>query len=532
VLDIASTWLSTCSETHQLCKSDEEGLLPTRLLSLTGPSPRLVLASELSQRPQYATLSHSWGSHDVIQLTTDNLESFMGELPVESLPKTFKEAIEIAQHLGLGYMWIDSLCIIQDDEEDWEHEAGMMHSVYGGSAITIAASSARDSTQGCYMKSPIFSGGLRARITDGGRRRVQDFRGEEVYHLSTFGSHLGTRAWALQEKMLPARTIHFSDRGAFWECRTTIASEFMPDGFPSQLVSPLVRREGKFEWVWPQVVRLYSAANLTYGRDKLPAISGVARLGHSETGDQYLAGLWRGQLLEQLCWRRAESKYSLERPPWRAPTWSWASIDGQVSWQSLQEGILETKYAHVVDASTTLHGHDPFGQVTRGEVRLACSFISAGYLAHPDEFQKAKGGCTVTLVGDEKQTYTVQVDCLDDIDQDQHIPVYLVPILGGRTGTATRKNGGDRIDELATQGIVLRATKGANGEFVRIASFRFHKNKSKFGYVNDKEGEDVETQEPFLRYLDQHGRVTAEEVCAEIIMDSTHPDQRCVIAVI
>ena len=104
--------------------------------------------------------------------------------------------------------------------------------------------------------------------------------------------------------MLPPRTIHFGDRGAFWECRTKIASEYLLDGFPSMLVSPLVQRKGKFQWLWKQIVQLYSAANLTFGKDKLPVLSGVARLGHDETGDQYLAGLWRSQIEEQLCWRR------------------------------------------------------------------------------------------------------------------------------------------------------------------------------------------------------------------------------------
>lgn len=227
--------MSTCSESHQLCKSsDLDGTRPNRLISIASDLPRLVLSSECPKGLRYATLSHSWGSHQVIKLTSEDLDSFMKVIPVERLPNTFKDAIKIAQRLGLDYLWIDSLCIIQNSEDDWQKESALMSSVYGGSTITIAASSARDSSQGCFLKPPIFSGGLRARITDCGRRRVQDFRSQEVYNLSTFETHLGSRAWALQEKMLSPRTIHFSDRGAFWECRTTIASEYLPDGFPKQ----------------------------------------------------------------------------------------------------------------------------------------------------------------------------------------------------------------------------------------------------------------------------------------------------------
>jgi hypothetical protein len=173
-----------------------------------------------------------------MKLTSDDLDTYVEALPVDRFPKTFKDAIEITQRLGLDYLWIDSLCIIQDSVEDWQKESALMSSVFGGSTITIAASSARDGREECFMKQPYFSGGLRARITDDELRRVQDFRSHHVYNLSTFKTHLGTRAWALQEKVLPPRTIHFGDRGAFWECRTTIASEYLPDGFPRLLISP------------------------------------------------------------------------------------------------------------------------------------------------------------------------------------------------------------------------------------------------------------------------------------------------------
>lgn len=215
VFNIARSWLLNCSESHELCRSNENSILPTRLILISSESPRLLLTSECTRRPQYATLSHSWGSCDMIKLTSENLDSFIKMIPVKRLPNTFKDAIEIAQQLGLDYLWIDSLCIIQDSEDDWQKESALMSSVYSGSTITIAASSARDSNHGCFLKPSNFSGGLRARITIDGQQRGQDFRSKEVYDLSTFNTHLGTRAWALQEKLLPPRTIHFGDRGAF-----------------------------------------------------------------------------------------------------------------------------------------------------------------------------------------------------------------------------------------------------------------------------------------------------------------------------
>ncbi|OAF62613.1 hypothetical protein VC83_00784 [Pseudogymnoascus destructans] len=191
----------------------------------------------------------------------------------------------------------------------------------------------------------------------------------------------------LDAKFIEQRIISLRDRGAFWECRTTIASEYLPDGFPRLQVSPLVSRKGKLQLHWPDIVRLYSAANLTFGNDKLPALSGTARLGYTETGDLYLAGLWRDNLEEQLCWARPRLQSSImrPRPPWRAPTWFWASIDGNVTWYARQKGILETAYAQVLDAYTTKYGYDPFGQMTSGVIRVACSTMAAGYLVHPSE---------------------------------------------------------------------------------------------------------------------------------------------------
>jgi len=441
----------------------------------------------------------------------------MKVIPVERLPKTFKDAIKIAQRLGLDYLWIDSLCIIQNSDDDWQKESALMGSVYSGSTINIAASSSRDSSQGCFLKPPNFSGGLRARVTHSGQQRVQDFRSPEVYNLSTFATHLGSRGWALQEKMLPPRTIHFSDRGAFWECRTTIASEYLPDGFPSLNVSPLVRREGKFEELWPQIVQLYSATNLTFGKDKLPALSGIARHGYNETGDQYLAGLWRAQLEEQLCWSRDGSKSTTKRPPWRAPTWSWASVDGRVSWDAHGEEYLENKYAHVLDASTTKYGHDPFGQVTSGVIRLACSTMTAGHLGHSKQSDNPEAEEGATIVLDTGFEFPIQIDCLDDDNQKSDRLIHLLPIRGGRTGFSMSGDGWS-WEQLVIEGIVLRATGITKGEFSRIGSFKLYNTKSKY--------------ERFLQWLEEHGTVTAEAACAEITSNSKNPDERYVIMLV
>ncbi|KAF7918622.1 hypothetical protein BELL_0212g00190 [Botrytis elliptica] len=530
VFTTASNWLSHCIQKHEACKSNDYGVLPTRLIFVAGESPRLVLTANYQERLQYATLSHSWGSHEVIKLTTKNFGQLIKEIPLNILPKTFKDAINITQKLGVDFLWIDSLCIIQNDDDDWQKEAALMSSVYGGSVITIAASSARDSTEGCFLKPPNFSGGLRARITDCGRQRVQDFRSDAEYEISTVRAHLGTRAWALQEKVLSPRTIHFGDRGAFWECRSLIASEFFPEGFPQRFPKTLVcrPRNSEWEWKWHEIVKLYSAANLTYGKDKLPALSGIAKSEFDENADQYLAGMWRKKIEEQLCWGLAGSKAS-ERPLWRAPSWSWTSIDGQVTWP---ESSSKNRYAHVVDANTTPYSYDPFGQVIDGFIRLACSTMAAGHIIFTETLNGAggRGDAAISLnIRGQKKEFPVRLDCLDDIDQDYPRLIYLVPLIGASDFPGHFNSNIEWIPELAVVGIVLQNTDSVTRKYTRIGHFRF----SHVDYDSrEKRNVSGPYYEPFFQVLEEQGLATAEAACSEILSDAEPPDHRYLITVV
>ncbi|TEY43180.1 hypothetical protein BOTCAL_0376g00120 [Botryotinia calthae] len=531
VFSTANDWLLNCIQKHEACKSNKHGTLPTRLIFVGEESPRLVFTSDYQERVRYATLSHSWGSYKPIVLTSENIDQLTKEISLKILPKTLNDAISITQKLGIDFLWVDTLCIIQNDEDDWQKESALMSSIYGGSVITIAASSARDSSKGCFLKPPNFSGGLRARITDGGHQRVQDFFVTKEYDRSTLRAHLGTRAWALQEKMLSPRTIHFGDRGAFWECRSLIASEFFPAGFPCRFVHPLVCRTREFEGRWPQIVDLYSAANLTYGKDKLPALSGIAKLESDHSGDQYLAGMWRRKIEEQLCWRLWGFKAS-GRPPWRAPSWSWASIDGRLSWPELSSGYLDTRYAHVVDADTTPYGQNPFGQVTDGFIRLACSAMVVGHIVYTETLDVAgyKDVAAILLnVRGQMKKFPIRLDCLDDVNQNYALPIHLVPLIGGNDGSSRKTSKDERIYGFTILGIILRSTDSVTRTYARIGSFRFSNNVRNFGRGK---GIIEELYEPFLQVLEEQGLATAEAACSEILSDVEPPDHRYLITIV
>ncbi|KAF2846354.1 HET-domain-containing protein [Plenodomus tracheiphilus IPT5] len=524
VLDIANTWTKKCFEDHPDCNKETPGALPTRLVSIAGNVPQLVPTAGWETKPRYSTISHRWGNEDFIKLTEKNHDSFLKEIPLHELPKTFRDAIYISRRLGLDYIWIDSLCILQGNTEDWRREASLMGSVYGGSFVNIAAASAVNVHEGCFLKSPNLVDGLRASITVNGSKLVREFLSRHVYSMSTTKSHLATRAWAVQEMILSPRTIHFGNRGAFWECRTTTANEFLPDGFQRDLGGGLNderSRQASFEGWWWNVVRLYSAAELTFSQDKLPALSGIVRRIHEERGGQYLAGMWREEDIEaQLCWRVMALQ---KRPPWRAPSWSWTAIDGEVLFQERQPGALDNMYAHVLDAETQPIGQDPFGEVRGGSLRIRCSGMLAA------RFSSAN---TVKIESEEPDVneeggYPVSLDCLDDEWEIGAGPVYLLPLFGGKTGSRLilHNNEDEPIVEFMICGILLRQESGLSGQFCRIGMFRFFKDQT-------HRSDERDVYDPFCKAFEQGAMSVAESVCAKVIDNAELTNERYVITLV
>lgn len=158
----AQDWLKACLSGHHDCQLNHATRLLTRLLSLSRGPPPLVLTTGWTHRPRYATLSHCWGNIRFLQLTKETLNPFLAESLLGELPKTFADAIRVVRRLDIHYLWIDLLCIIQGDEKDWKNESTLMHSVYSRSTLNIAASSTKNSSQGCFLKPETFMAGLQA----------------------------------------------------------------------------------------------------------------------------------------------------------------------------------------------------------------------------------------------------------------------------------------------------------------------------------------------------------------------------------
>ncbi|WYZ43235.1 hypothetical protein EsH8_VI_000934 [Colletotrichum jinshuiense] len=334
------------------------------------------------------TLSHCWGLHPVVRTIHETLKSHLQALPLSSLPNTFRDAVLITRALGVQYLWIDSLCIVQDSREDWERESAKMGMIYFSSYLTIAASAAKDSTGGCFVPRD-NSSHAQVKATDPDyRRTAKVFIRPCPGDFSTLSQRtLHTRAWVLQEQILSARMINFDVDQLLWRCQEAHIAE---DGITPEFssldngpdMSPSMERykgsNDTFEWEsdWYEMVEGYSNRGITKSMDKLPALSGLAKVLEERTGVEYVAGMWKSHLALGLLWYRKGRRRRWLVPPadgYRAPSWSWASLEGEVSMvepaSNIQSNLLEVL---VEDLETEVkpRGLDPNGSLDSGSLTL------------------------------------------------------------------------------------------------------------------------------------------------------------------
>lgn len=353
-------WFNTCLGSHTTCRSAEQSLRdysPKRLVELLLDEHgslsmwRLVYADMIGTVP-YFTLSHCWGSSQPLRLTKDNIPSLSKPSPLTGLPETYRHALAIVNSLGYKYLWIDSLCIIQDDEKDWKAESSLMGLTYNHAVCNIAAAWATGGGDGCFSTRdpttvcPTFIT-LGFEVDDSSTFQISCGSNFPYYNDIT-QAPLNRRAWVVQERYLARRQLSSAKRQFYWECHELSASEEFPYGHPVKkpktsdvvlkpkevpLKPSLYSARGAHTRLgWAELVELYSGCQLTRASDKLVALSGLANQLENNVGDIYISGLWTRDLCQQLCWKpHFTSSLPLTTTQGRiAPTWSWANFDGPV----------------------------------------------------------------------------------------------------------------------------------------------------------------------------------------------------------
>ncbi|KAI1124257.1 heterokaryon incompatibility protein-domain-containing protein [Nemania abortiva] len=359
----AKDWLENCVSKHETCRPEAgAGSLPTRFLDVgDGDNSDTIFLREKSDEVDrhYVALSHCWGTSRPLCLTSDTLETHKQGIPIRALPGTFQDAVTIVRALGLRYLWIDSLCIVQDDPEDWRNEAGRMAWVYRSAHLVLSAARAGSDEEGFLSTRPnqdyaAFS--IRGSSNPLILTLMPPSPSGEMPDLDTHvvaKEPLSRRAWCLQERYLARRILHYGTEQMIWECGDLRAAE---DGdFEPVIEDQLGRlrrsaalsttvfnaRQRDVDGItevpehrhmeWYAMIEDYTSRDITRDSDRLPALLGLRVALESKAEDKYLAGIWLNGLLEGLVWCAASSDKPLARPHgFTEPSWTWASVKGPV----------------------------------------------------------------------------------------------------------------------------------------------------------------------------------------------------------
>ncbi|RWA13103.1 hypothetical protein EKO27_g1984 [Xylaria grammica] len=295
-----------------------------------------------------------------MKLTKTKIHEFQKPSPVSGLQKTYRDALSIAQSLGIHHIWIDSLCIIQkerkdDDDKDWKKESREMDKIYGHAECNIAASWAKDGTEGCFSSSdPVArTPTLISTKLPGSDSPVRYLIGQpHTYKEELEEAPLNKRGWVVQERYLARRQLSFAKCQVYWECCQLVASEEFPAGVPPipGLSKPHLQymKGADIRKIWARLVNLYSRCGLTVKSDKLVAIRGLTnKLENIADDDVYIFGLWTNDLWQQLLWQpdlrncnTNSAEYSQTRiRDHEAPTWSWANSDGPIMFDKIYGNV-------------------------------------------------------------------------------------------------------------------------------------------------------------------------------------------------
>jgi hypothetical protein len=321
----------------------------------------------------------------------------------------FLHAVDVTNKLEIDYLWIDSLCIIQDCAIDWAYESFLMSQIYQNSYCTISAGATDDSSRGLFHLADVNNDSVEFQCTsdDGGSRLVRATKVQPDWQNLYESGPLHTRGWIMQERELSPRIIHYTKSQVIWECRALKATEDWPKKDATDKLSSYNKRlldsittltnHGIYNQ-WHHTVENYTSRQLTKAEDMLPALSGLARIVGEYTKSEYVVGLWAGDFIRSLGW---VSDFSYrhrtgEIPPSRhknyvAPTWSWASVIGPKSFRAVEEFQLDVPNSALLPPDT--HNHtdrgilvikdymvelatsDPYGQIKSAWLHISAPMI-------------------------------------------------------------------------------------------------------------------------------------------------------------
>ena len=403
--ELARKWRTTCLENHrESCLRTINPIFPTRIIDV-GPvdgscEPRLWITK--LEEGNWVALSHCWGKGPQFMTTLHNIADRKRAIPFKDMPQTFQDAIITTRKMGYQFLWIDSLCIVQDDHDDWVAESIRMGDYYKHAILTISADSAPEDHVGFlnqdredYLSTvvkvaPNYEVGIRKMYP------CANFRNRDTW--------VSKRAWTLQEFVLSPRTLHYTAEQIIWECQTRKYCESSDnsqgDSDAAQygcmkrfFAKPSVGKEifpdlQKFfdpSYRWYSLVSDYFQRDLTFRSDILAAISGLAKEIQRQTSHTYSVGIWLEAIEVGLLWQVDGAKKKSET--YCGPSWSWVSVETVPEamgpenplYQAvlfLQPEFKECR-ARLISHNIVLNDNNPFGSVSFGSLFLHGKYLLA-----------------------------------------------------------------------------------------------------------------------------------------------------------
>jgi hypothetical protein len=375
---------------------------------------RLALSKdEKTEYEPYMTLSHRWGTSQPLTLTGASVMTLRTGSQIADLPGLYQDAVAVAKHMGVRYLWIDSLCIFQDSQTDFQIEAASMQKVYAEAMCNLAACTGVSDSM-FVNRDPEIVGTSAATVRRSQSGLDTDYVVVErgLWSTEVINTPLSKRAWVFQEELLARKTLYFGVTQISWSCRSGYACESFPEVASDPGTGGLIKRDkidpqaqirdllyralrdldlenapgmtpqnmidyfnGAYN-TWGECVESYTARELTRVTDKLPALSGIARLFGTHLKDQYVAGLWRRTLPKSLMWGQSENARGVRRASkYQAPSWSWASMNGPIETDTIKAYVSTSplqshdELSTVVDVDVESAG-DEYGSVTSGSLSI------------------------------------------------------------------------------------------------------------------------------------------------------------------
>lgn len=497
-LDRLSIWLQDCIDLHPICRLSR-GPPPIRLIEINtrGDAVQLRDTKDFGH-VRYATLSYCWGGDQPLKCLQSNIAELQAGIPVSTLPATFLDAITVCRALNVSFLWVDALCIVQDDAIDKAVEISRMPLIYGNSTITIAGA----------RSDSVTTGFLHPR-GDGNLSRCVAFRipfqspddqlgSITLARFDTPTDPIDKRAWTFQERLLSPRTIEFGSRQTRWICQETGENGRLVDGWRQDPEHHLVRQDNLnrnifhrenpqstlYEdplsleyrnsiWHWGTLVSVFSRRSLSVETDRCLAISGIAEVFGKAFGDRYLQGIWMSNLHHGLMWHNdAERTPPMPRPEqYQGPSWSWTGVNGAVEFPyfSAEDWVPENCHVDLVDYSVDLvNSLAPYGAIRPGSGRLKLRGRVLSCVMSEQTITQA-GVRQQTVVSflplNDSESASLQRakarrDCSSDNAQTSRSSAMLLEVQSCTKGTG-----------WVSRGLVLRVSVEEAGVYQRVATF-------------------------------------------------------------